>query len=177
LKATTIGVVEQPDENGGVGESAPDIDELITQLRARVDARRQAGAYPPGLEEEMSAHFQRILNQRREPTPLPDIAAPVRRSAKALPLQVSRIPLTSGFPAGEILHRSIAKVVSRQTQGVMQQVQGFAEPVQSALEALTIAVEELSRAVYSDIAQSLDALYERQAACERLLAQLGGAES
>jgi O-antigen chain-terminating methyltransferase len=158
---TTIAVVEES------------IDELVTRLRATIESRRRSGAYPAGLEEELSAHFRRILHQRRERRPLPDVEGPVREAGEALPFQASRIPLSSGLPGGEMVHKTIARVVGRQTEGTLREVQSFAQPVHAALEALAQAVVELSRTVQDDIAQSLDALYERQAAQERVLAALG----
>lgn len=154
-------------------DEAPDIDELVARLRERVEERRRSGAYPANLEEEMTAHFRRILHQRREPRPLPDVQEAVRAVGQVLPLQANRIPLTSGLPGGEVIHKTVAKVVGRQTQGILQQVQSFAQPVQAALEALTAAVTELNRVIADDVSQSLDALYERQAAQERVLSGLG----
>jgi SAM-dependent methyltransferase len=154
-------------------EPTPDIDDLVAQLRARVEARRRAGAYPEGLEEEMTAHFRRILHQRRDARPMPDLAGPVQAAGRALPIQASKIPVESGLPGGEVLHKAIARIVGRQTSGALQQVQAFAQPVQAALEALTAAVQELNRVVSADVAQSLDALYERQAMLERALAAAG----
>jgi hypothetical protein len=162
--------VAQPDDAPSGGEDPPDVDDLVTRLRARVEARRAAGAYPAGLEDEMSAHFHRILHLRREPQPMPDLRGPLTAAGQALPLQAGRIPVESGLPGGEVVHKAIARIVGRQTQGALQQVQTFAQPAQAALEALTAAVEELHRIVQSDIAQSLDALYDRQAALERMLA-------
>ena len=163
----------EPDEIPFGGEHTPDVDDLVTQLRARVEARRRAGDYPAGLEEELSAHFHRILHQRREPRPLPDLEGPLQAARRALPLQASRIPVESGLPGGEVVHKAVGRVVGRQTQGTLQQVQAFAQPVYAVLEALTAAVEELHRVVHADIAQSLDALYDRLAALERMLADKG----
>jgi hypothetical protein len=154
-------------------EATPDIDDLVAQLRARVEARRRSGVYPPGLEEEMSAHFHRILHQRRERRPLPDMAGPVAAAGAALPMQAGKIPADSALPGGQALHKAIAKLVGRQIEGTLQQVQAFGQPVHAALEALTAAVEELNRLLTVDVAQSLDALYERQAAQERILAAAG----
>jgi len=154
-------------------EATPDVDELVAQLRARVESRRRAGVYPEGLEEEMSAHFRRILHQRRETRALPDAAGPVRAAGQALPLRADRIPVESGLPGGQALHKAIARLVGRQTQGTLEQVQAFAEPVRAALEALTVAVQELDRVINVDVAQSLGSLYERQAAQERALAAAG----
>lgn len=157
-------------------EAPPDIDTLVARLRERVESRRQAGAYPAALEEEMAAHFHRILHQRREPRPLPDVLEAVRAASQALPLQASRIPTTSGLPGGEVVHKTMARLVGRQTDGLIQQVQAFAQPAQAALEALAEAVAELTRSMQVDFTRSLDALYERQAAQERLLAGLVGSD-
>jgi len=145
------------------------VDELVARLRDRVEERRRSGAYPSDLEEEMTAHFRRILHQRRGPRDLPDIEGPVRAARSALPLEAKRIPATSALPGGELLHKAVARIVSRQTQGALQQVEAFARPVQDALEALLAAIQELDRRIQVDVAHSLDALYERQAAQERIL--------
>ncbi len=71
---------------------------------------------------------------------MPDATEAVRAAGQALPLQASRIPVTSGLPGGEVVHKTVARVVGRQTQGDLQQVQAFAQPVQAALEALALAV-------------------------------------
>ena len=45
--------------------TTPAIDELIAQVRARVAERRRTGYYPEGLEEDLDAHFRRIVSHRR----------------------------------------------------------------------------------------------------------------
>jgi SAM-dependent methyltransferase len=150
--------------------ATPDIDDLVARLRERVAARREAGAYPAGLEEEMTAHFRRILHQRRRSQTMPDLDEAIREVRSSLPLEATRIPAVSGLPGGEVFHRTVARLVRRQTEGVLQQVQGFARPVQTALEALAAAVQELNRTIQVDVAQSLDALFEAQAAHDRILA-------
>lgn len=151
------------------GEAMPDIDDLVVRLRVRVASRRATGEYPDGLEEEMTAHFRRLLDQRRDTRLTPDIAGPVRAAGKALPIQANKIPVESDVPGGRTLHAAIARLVGRQTRGALQQVQAFAQPAHAALEALNAAVEELNRRLNVDVTQSLDALYERQAAQERML--------
>jgi O-antigen chain-terminating methyltransferase len=69
----------------------------------------------------------------------------------------------------------VARLVGRQTQGVLEQVQAFADPVCEALESLAAAVESLSREVRVDVAQHIDAMCERQAAQERRLLERHGA--
>lgn len=148
----------------------PDVDALVAQLRARVEERRRAGFYPPGLEEDMTTHARRMLHHHTRARPEPDLQARLREVEAALPLDAGRIPAASGVPGGELIHKSVAKVVSRQTQGALAEVEGFARPVRDALVAIVAAFEGLMESVRMDI----DALYERQAVQERALAVATG---
>jgi len=157
--------------------SRPDIDALVASLRARVEERRRAGSYPPGLEEDLASRFRRLFSQRALSLSALDLRGPLRRIEAALPLRRDRIPDESSVPGGSVLHRVIAKVVARQTQGVLEQVQAFAQPVRESLEALTEVVEALERTLREEVIPALDAVLERQAAEERRAAgglPLGG---
>jgi hypothetical protein len=143
---------------------------LVEQLRARVEERRRSGYYPPGLEEDLTTHARRMLHHHTRVRPNPDLQARLQEVAAALPFDAGRIPAASGVPGGELVHKSMAKLVSRQTQGALQEVEAFARPVRDALAAIVDAFEGLAESVRMDI----DALYERQAAQERALAVATG---
>ena len=157
-------------------DEKPDVDALVAELRAKVEARRSAGQYPPGLEEDLAAHFHRLLARRLEPARAVDLQGPLARVEAALPLNRERIPLESQLPGGAAFHKAVAKLITRQTEGVLQQAQLFAEPVRQALVALTMAVEDLTREVRDDLAAQVAAIVDRQAAHERTaaLAAAGG---
>jgi 2-polyprenyl-3-methyl-5-hydroxy-6-metoxy-1,4-benzoquinol methylase len=147
---------------------SPNIDDLISELRHRVEARRSSGAYPPGLEEELASHFQRIMASRPEKENT-DLTGPLERAASAVSFDGARITKASQVPGGQALHRAIARLVARQTEGILQQVQRFANPVVESLIGLATAVEELRRQVGTEVANHLGALYEQVAAHERAL--------
>jgi hypothetical protein len=166
-----------PRTPGSDQDGKPDVDALVAELRAKVEERRRSGQYPPGLEEDLGAHFQRLLARRLEPPRPVDLRGPLARIEEALPLRRDRIPLDSQVPGGAVLHKSVAKLVARQTQGVVEQVQAFAEPVRQAIEALVIAVEDLTREVREELTAQVAAVVERQAAQERAAAlQAAGGE-
>lgn len=142
------------------------IDPLIEELRARVADRRQAGFYPEGLEEELDAHFRRIVAHRR----VTDLTS-LRSSLDVLDVRGSfsrnRIPLHTTVPGGERIHQVVSKVVARQTQGILEQVQGFADVVREALVKVADALEDPYGHVHTDLVGQLDAVWERLAAWER----------
>ena len=145
--------------------SPPAIDDLIAQVRARVAERRKKGFYPEGLEEDLDAHFRRIVTHRRGAQ-----AEKVRASLQELDAQSrfspERIPTTTRVPGGDKLHAAIAKLVSRQTQGVLQQVQEFADATRATLRLLVDAYGDPDEHI-GDLVAQLDAVWERLAAWER----------
>jgi hypothetical protein len=153
-----------------VESDAPDVEALVAQLLARVEERRRGGFYPPGLEADMATHTRRMLHHHTMTRPEPGLRARLQDVETALPFEAKGIPATSGVPGGELIHKSVAKLVSRQTQGVLTEVESFARPVRDALEAIVETLEAFMESVRAD----LDALYDRQTAHERALAVATG---
>lgn len=149
------------------GLQSVDLDDLIAQLRARVDERRRAGEYPPGLEDDLSTHFRRILDQRHPVAPSEDLEGKLAAVRETLPLGPGRISFESELPGGRNLHRAVAKAVSRQTDGILRQVQDFAEPTTELLAAVVASLEWLQEQIDRRLAPQLGAVLERQAEQER----------
>jgi hypothetical protein len=153
-----------------VDSEAPDVDALVAQLQAKVEERRRSGFYPPGLEEDMALHTSRMLHHHTRARPDADLRAHLGKVDAALPFDAGRIPAVSGVPGGELIHKAVAKVTIRQTQGALAEVEAFARPVRDALVAIVDALEGVIESIQGD----LDALYERQAVQERALAAATG---
>ena len=163
---------------------------LRSIVRGRAERGRRAGSpaaatgsssaagpaqYPAGLEEEMTAHFRRILHQRRGPRELPDMEEPVRAAGSALPLEANRIPATSALPGGELLHKTVARSWAARPRAPSNRSKhspGRSRPPWRRCWPR----RELDRTIQVDVAHSLDALYERQAAQERILTAAGFAD-
>jgi SAM-dependent methyltransferase len=131
--------VEDPDQSAG--PAAPtSVDALVEQLRARVEERRRDGAYPPGLEEDLDAHFRHVVASRRGVLSLREHLEALRESSA---FAAERISTESRARAGSWFHRAVARAVHRQTQGVLEQVHQFATAVQDTLEAMAEPLEGL----------------------------------
>jgi len=142
------------------------IDPLVEMIRVRVAERRKAGMYPEGLEEELDAHFKRIVAHRHDPD-LSDLRSSLEVLAVRGAFSRARIPLATTVPGGDYVHRVVGKVISRQTQGVLEQVQGFADVVRETFDKVADALAEPYSHVHSDLVGQLDAIWERLAAWER----------
>ncbi|HVF75624.1 MAG TPA: methionine biosynthesis protein MetW [Acidimicrobiales bacterium] len=150
----------------GNGAPVPDVDALVSQLRARVEQREREGHYPSTLTEEMRGHFERIARHRAA-VDLDVLRRQLDVLDNASSFDAARIPLGSGMPGGQKLHAAVAKLVSRQTQGALEQVQAFADAARVALRTVLSALEEPDGHVHADLVGQLDSLFERLAAFER----------
>jgi hypothetical protein len=146
-------------------EEKPDVDELVAQLRARVEQRRQQGVYPPGLEDDLDQHFRRIAAHRV----IPDFTA-VEQALAAMQAKAAfsadRIPASSGLPGGRVLHRVLAKLLRRQTDGILAQVQEYADAVQAATTAMLAAMQQPPNHTHGELVGEIDAILDRMAQAE-----------
>jgi SAM-dependent methyltransferase len=148
------------------GERPASTEELLAQLRERVEERRRRGDYPPGLEEDLESHFRRIAAHGRTQD-LENVRSGLLAMESRMAFTRGRIHAESELPGGSVVHRSVAKVVGRQTQGVLDQMRLFAESVRDTFEALLDLLETPSDHVHADLVEQLDGALERLAAFER----------
>ncbi len=146
--------------------AAPDVDELVARLKQKVEERRQAGQYPPGLEHDLDAHFRRVAAFRSDGY-LDELRARTARLDWGVGFDPARIRYESRVPGGRMLHRTVGKVVSRQTQGILEQVQELTDAVREAVRGITAALEDPRGHRHHDLSGQLDAVLERLAAYER----------
>lgn len=139
---------------------------MVAALRARVEQRRAHGDFPPGLEDDLDAHFRRVADHRPE-FDLSRLQGAVDRLNSLPGLDARRITSDSSFPGGSAVHRSIARAVSRQTEGVLAQVAEVTTALAETVRALAEAVEHHSDQVHTDLLSQVDAVAQRLAALGR----------
>ena len=131
-----------------------------------METKRESGYYPPGLEDDLEAHFRRIVSHRRE-ADTSMLQAHVERLNHLAGLSRERIPTDSGLPGGSTLHRLVAKAVARQTQGILEQVEELAAALRSVVSDLAVAIGQPGTHVHIDLVAQVDAVQERLSALER----------
>ncbi len=161
----------------GPSEPALDLDAILAHLRAQVAQRREAGIYPPGLEEDLEAELSRIVARRpsREP-PIRALTEELTRPPGVDPARVAAAT-ASGIPGGAVLHQAVARAVGHQVAAILHQVQDISNVIWNDLVALAGALTKLDRrdSDNRDFWALVDSLVDRIAAFERLPLQSGGA--
>ena len=148
-------------------EPKPDVDALVVRLRERVERRRREGAYPPELEAEMDAHFQRIAAHRPSPYDYELLRTRLGQLDHAMGFSPAHIAYESGVPGGTAMHRTVGKAVSRQTAGILEQMHRFAEAVRDVLREMAVVIEHPNAHVHAELLGQVDALMERFADLDR----------
>jgi O-antigen chain-terminating methyltransferase len=143
------------------------VDELIAQLKQRVAERERSGEYPPGLEQELDAHFDRIAVHRVPAHSFDELRHRIGALVEAGSFSPDQISFDTRVPGGSQLHRAVAKMVSRQTQGILEQMQRFSDGVREALWEVVAALESPAAHTHVELSGELDAIFERLATYER----------
>lgn len=158
------------DEPLDAQENPVDITALLQTLRERVDARRAQGVYPPGLEADLDEHFRQLTGDR-PPTAsfvLDDLDKALEE-LEHFSFGRERISSESRIPGGTALHRTIAKSVGRQIQGVLEQAQDQSQKVAKALDLMAQVTGLLVDSFDKRMLQQLDDLQLRLAEHDREL--------
>jgi SAM-dependent methyltransferase len=143
---------------------APDIQALLAKLHETVEERRRSGEYPPDLERNLAQHYQQIL--AGQGIGADRLERLLRNLDLATDLGPHRIETTSSFPMGSQVHKLIAKLVARQTEGILAQVAELA----IATRAVVVELSEFQppgALRMADITARIDDILDRLAAYER----------
>jgi hypothetical protein len=146
-------------------DETPVVSDLLERLRARVEERRSSGAYPPGLEHDLDVHFRHIVEHR----PVRNLDALHKAMATfedRLRFDVAMIPTGSRVPGGQVLHQAAAKLVTRQTDWIVQQLREFAESVRVILWTMIATLDDPTH-VHAELTAQIDAILDRLAYYER----------
>lgn len=151
-----------------------DLERLVVDLKQRLEERRQAGDYPPGLEEQLDEHARQFASHRMpRPDPLPPLRDAVAKVFEARGIHREEVEPSSSVPLGAHIHRAADKLQRRQLDSLVAQVWAFAAAVTEALER-SVDVLEAPSLDHQAVLEQLDAVLERIAALEAGAA-LGGA--
>jgi len=151
-----------------------DLDQALERLRARVDERRRAGDYPPGLEEELASHFEQIAGERLAGEGL-TIREQLEREVHLPVVDPERLAaVASSFvPGGPRVQGMVARLLQRQAAGILGQVAALTSNLWRGLEVVAGAADEAIGAIsapspsFAHLVAVVDALVERVASYER----------
>jgi len=153
------------------GTTAPviDVDELVADLRERVARRRVAGDYPPGLERQLEAEFDVILDQmHRHDSGETALADRVGEAGWAAHNVHAGSASSSRIPGGAVLHGAVGRLVGRHTHELTDSVRRYAVAAQQALVEVERSFRAQRRADERELNEVLGAVLDRLAVIDHL---------
>jgi 2-polyprenyl-3-methyl-5-hydroxy-6-metoxy-1,4-benzoquinol methylase len=158
-------------------QAPPDLEQLLSTLRDRVERRRLDGGYPPGLESDLEEHFRRLTGDR-PPSPafLLNELDQALEAISTYQFHRRELNTSSRIPGGSFVHRAVAKGVGREMQSVLDQAQEQSQRVARAIALAARATNMLADVYDKRVLQQIDDLQtqlaEEQARMQRVLVSL-----
>lgn len=143
-----------------------ELEELLSEIRQRVEQRRQNGQYPDGLEQDLDIQFGQLIKQK---PPLFDFD-PLAKSLEKLK-QLSRIGyqsiVESAIPGGSSLHNMVSRLIERHFHITIDQINTHFDALYEVLDQILLVFQEKTSSQYNDIRADLNIVLQRLAAYER----------
>lgn len=114
------------------------IEEIQRQLQERIDASRQSGAYPLGLEAQLEAEFKNILETTyRGSRGLDHLEARMNMLRVAM-ASIAGVggPVDSRVPGGRFVHRFMRRLMRRHTAALAQETKHAFDRVEFVLHEI-----------------------------------------
>jgi len=143
---------------------AVDLDAVVAELKARIEARRRSGEYPDDLEATLDEHFDRLVGVRPRSSPaLHDELQAALRELNQVSFSRARIDPASRLPGGRMVHRAMSRALSRQIDGVLRQVEQQSWLITHAIALLGEIASTIGNEFDTKVLQQLDDLQVRLA--------------
>ena len=114
-----------------------EMKELLQQIRNRVEERRAAGLYPPGLEQQLEREFAEIMSStNRRYFASKDLQMQLEYLEDAFNHLSGQISSRSRIPGVSLFHSLMAKLTKRQVLGLTAQVRDVESLVVTILKML-----------------------------------------
>jgi hypothetical protein len=151
-----------------------DLDAILEQIRQTVDANTASGVYDEDLESELRSHYARVLSREDRRDRFDSLRVSLEKVEERRGFSSARIATVSGVPGGEVLHRTAARIVGRQVNGLVEQLNDFGDALMPALNLLANSLSDPRAHAHEDLVHELDTLQDRVAVVERALGRIQG---
>jgi hypothetical protein len=147
-----------------------DIDALVAELQASVNARRQAGDYPPGLEEQLEAEFVEIMRSiHRDEIDTSQLAEYIE-AVHVATHQVRADALTdSRVFGGAAVHAATSRLVRRHTRPLADSIRSLGSEITDSLREVHRLFDEQRQADERQLNEVVASLIDRLAVLDHLV--------
>lgn len=154
-----------------------EFDSVLAEIQDRVKARRAAGEYPLGLEAQLEAEFDAILNAvRRDEVDTEELGRRLDAVADGVRGINAGPELQSRFPGGSAAHAAASRVVRRHTVQLTETVRSLGASVHGALEEVRRVLDAQRSADERQLNEVVGSLFDRLAVLDSLVVAVADLE-
>jgi hypothetical protein len=147
-----------------------DVDALVADLQASINARRLAGDYPPGLEEQLEAEFDQIMRSvRRDEIDTTELATLIERVGVATQQVTTQTDHGSRVPGGAAVHSAASRLIRRHTTKLSDSVRSLGSEITEALHEVHRLFDEQRQADERQLNEVISSLIDRLAVLDHLV--------
>jgi hypothetical protein len=147
-----------------------DVDRIVTKLKEQVAARRAAGDYPIGLEQQLESEFQGMMRAiDRHEIDTETLGALVQSVIVAAHEMRLGAATGSRLPGGSAAHQAAGRMVSRHITPLAESVRDLGVSVADALAEVRRLLQAQSAADERQLLDVLSAVMDRLAVIDHLV--------
>ena len=152
-----------------MNRAEPKLDEVVAEIQTVVAARRAAGDYPVGLEQQLESYFDQMLRSlHATQSATSQLSADIDRVGQVVGALSVDVGLTSKAPGGAAIHKVTAALVRRHTQNLLGQVGSLGAAVHASLNDVRDALDKLVEHGGRESDSILSAVMDRLAIVDHL---------
>jgi hypothetical protein len=135
--------------------------ELADEVRRRVAQRRQAGEYPPELEQRLARHFEQVSLHRQDYDSLQPLRQAVSELTELSQFRLEEVDVRSRLAVGERYHELLGRTITRHLHPLVAQLQAYVTGVQRVLERLLERLDDPGSHTHADLLGQINSLVDR----------------
>lgn len=154
-----------------------EVEEIVERLSRQVAERRRNGDYPLGLEAELEAEFDGVLAaMRRHELSTESLMERVTRLRSRVDEIGTATATTSKVPGGAIIHKTVGRIVARQTNGLAAGSRLAGHETASALAEVVRLFDAQRQADERQLVEVVAAVIDRLAVIDQLISSVNQIE-
>lgn len=143
-----------------------EIEELLSEIRQRIDQRRKDGQYPQGLEQDLDIQFEQLVKQKPVSLNFDPLLKSLEKVKELTRISYQSI-VDSTIPGGSSFHSKVSHLLQRHFHVTINQINTHFDALYDLLDQIVLVIQEKTSIQHKELKADLNIIFQRLAAYER----------